>query len=110
MRFIEEVNFTKAIQRFSDNDYALFQKDLALYPEQGDLIRGTGGFRKARMGFPSVGIGKSGGARVIYLYVPQQETIYLVIIYGKSQKKDLSQAEENILRKIADEIRGSLSA
>ncbi|MFZ4116379.1 MAG: hypothetical protein ACOYK6_06610 [Chthoniobacterales bacterium] len=101
MRFIEEVNFTKAIQRFSDSDYALFQQELAAYPEQGDFIRGTGGFRKARMGF------LSGGAHVIYLHVPQQETIYLVIIYGKSQKRDLSHAEENILRKIADEIRNS---
>ena len=66
MEFVEEPNFTKAIQRFPDSDYAAFQEDLAAHPEQGDLVRGTGGFRKARMGFPSAGIGKSGGARVIY--------------------------------------------
>jgi hypothetical protein len=67
IEFVEEPNFTKAIQRFSDSDYAAFQIDLASRPEQGDLLRRTGGYRKARMGFPSAGIGKSGGARVIYL-------------------------------------------
>jgi hypothetical protein len=110
MEFVEESNFTKAIQRFPDSDYAAFQEDLAAYPEQGDLVRGTGGFRKARMGFPSAGIGKSGGARVIYLHAPEQETIYLVMIYGKSQKKDLTREEENALRKAAEQIRNSRRA
>jgi hypothetical protein len=110
MEFVEEPNFTRAIQRFPDSDYAAFQEDLAAHPEQGDLVRGTGGFRKARMGFPSAGIGKSGGARVIYLHAPEQETIYLVMIYGKSQKKDLTREEENALRKAADQIRNSRRA
>ncbi|MDD5198992.1 MAG: type II toxin-antitoxin system RelE/ParE family toxin [Terrimicrobiaceae bacterium] len=110
MEFVEEPNFTKAIQRFPDSDYAAFQSDMQAQPEQGDLLRGTGGFRKARMGFPSAGIGKSGGARVIYLYVPEQETIYLVMIYGKSQKKALTGEEENALRKAADQIRNSRRA
>jgi hypothetical protein len=61
--------------------------------------------RKARMGFPSVGIGKSGGARVIYLHVPEHETNYLVHIYGKSRKSNLTKAEQNTLRQIAHEIR-----
>ena len=46
------------------------------------------------MGFPSAGIGKSGGARVIYLHVPEQETHYLVMIYGKSRKKDLTRKKK----------------
>jgi len=50
MEFVEKPNFTKVIQRFPDSDYAAFQRDLAFHPEQGDLVRGTGGFRKARMG------------------------------------------------------------
>ncbi|MCX6957508.1 MAG: hypothetical protein NT164_03105 [Verrucomicrobiae bacterium] len=110
MQFVEQSHFTKTIQRFSDHDCSLFQDDLVAYPEQGDLIRNSGDFRKVRMGFPSLGIGKSGGARVIYLYVPEQETIYLVMIYGKSQKKDLIREEENSLRKAADEIRSSHSS
>ena len=76
----------------------------------GDLIRGTGGFRKARMGFPSVGIGKSGGARVIYLSIKELQTIILVNIYAKAKKSDLSRTEENEPRHLAGQIRSSLCA
>jgi len=105
MVFVESPEFTKAVLRFPDDDYIYFQIDLAAQPQQGDDMRGCGGFRKARMGFPSVGIGKSGGARVIYLHVPEHETIYLVHIYGKSRKSNLTKAEQNTLRQIAHEIR-----
>ena len=105
MVFVESPEFTKAVLRFPDDDYTHFQLDLAAQPHQGDVMRGCGGFRKARMGFPSVGIGKSGGARVIYFHVPEHETIYLVHIYGKSRKSNLTKAEQNTLRPIAHEIR-----
>ena len=51
----------------SDEEYRRFQNELIEDPERGDLIQGTGGFRKARMRL--AGGGKSGGARVIYLYL-----------------------------------------
>jgi putative transcriptional regulator len=110
MLFIEFPAFTKAILKLPDDDYALFQGQLAADPQQGELIRGTGGFRKARMGFPSAGIGKSGGARAIYLYLPDIQTIVLVTLYAKSKKSDLSQAEENELRHLSTEIRHSLDS
>jgi hypothetical protein len=70
-------------------------------------VAGCGGFRKVRMAFPSAGIGKSGGARVIYLHVPENNSIYLIHIYGKSSKSNLSKSEQNILREIANKIRNS---
>jgi hypothetical protein len=57
------------------------------------------------MAFPSAGVGKSGGARVIYLYLAEQQIIILVTLYVKAKKADLSKAEENELRKISAEIR-----
>jgi hypothetical protein len=110
MLFIEFPAFTKAITKLPDEDYAAFQRELQADPELGDVIRGTGGFRKARMGFPSVGIGKSGGARVIYLPVKELHTIILVTLYAKAKKSDLSRAEENELRLLAAQIRSSLGA
>ena len=107
MEFIESSEFTKQITRFPDEDYRAFQIDLASEPLQGAVMRGCGGFRKARMAFPSAGIGKSGGARVIYLHNPERDEIYLVAIYGKSSKTSLTQAEQNALRKIAHQIRNS---
>jgi hypothetical protein len=108
MLFIEFPAFTKAVTKLPDDDYAIFQNELVADPEQGALIRGTGGFRKARMAFPSAGVGKSGGARVIYLYLAEQQIIVLITLYAKARKEDLSKAEENELRKISAEIRCSL--
>jgi hypothetical protein len=105
MVFVESQAFTKAVSRLPDDDYAKFQQELGADPETGDVMSGCGGFRKARMAFPSAGIGKSGGARVIYLHVPENETIYLVYIYGKSSKSSLTKSEQNELRKIAGQIR-----
>jgi hypothetical protein len=109
MLFIEFPAFTRAVTKLPDDDYAIFQRELLSDPEQGALIRGTGGFRKARMAFPSAGVGKSGGARVIYLYLAEQQIIILVTLYAKAKKADLSKAEENELRAISTEIRRSLS-
>jgi len=108
MLFIEFPAFTKSITKLPDDDYAAFQHDLVADPEQGDLIRGAGGFRKVRMGFPSAGIGKSAGARVIYIYFADLQTIVLVALYAKAKKSDLSKAEENKLRALSAEIRRSL--
>jgi len=108
MLFIEFPAFTKAITKLPDDDYSIFQRDVAADPEQGDLIRGTGGFRKARMGFPSVGIGKSGGVRAIYLYLADLQNIVLVTLYAKAKKSTISDAEKNDLRKLSAEIRRAL--
>jgi hypothetical protein len=108
MLFIEFPAFTRAVTKLPDDDYAIFQLELVADSEEGALIRGTGGFRKARMAFPSAGIGKSGGARVIYLYLAEQQLIVLVTLYAKARKADLSKTEENELRKISAEIRRAL--
>ena len=110
MVFIEFPAFTKAITKLPDDDYVVFQRELLANPEQGDLIRGTGGFRKARMAFPSAGIGKSGGARVIYLYLADLQIAVLVTLYVKAKKSDLSHAEENELQAISAEIRRAFSS
>ena len=108
MLFIEFPAFTRAVTKLPDDDYAIFQRELVSEPEQGALLRGTGGFRKARMAFPSAGVGKSGGARVVYLYLAEQQIIILVTLYAKARKADLNRGEENELRKISAEIRRSL--
>jgi hypothetical protein len=67
MLFIEFPAFTRAVTKLPDDDYTIFQSELVADPEQGVLIRGTGGFRKARMAFPSAGVGKSGGGSFIFI-------------------------------------------
>lgn len=77
---------------------------LAANPEAGDVIAGTGGCRKLR--YASVaGKGKSGGARVIHLYVTTGQKVHLLDIYGKGEKGNLTKAERNELTKLTEMLK-----
>lgn len=67
-----------------------FQNDLLRNPEQGDLLVGCRGLRKTRMALPARG--KGGGARVIYLYLPDDHVLYLFLLFKKSDTANLSKA------------------
>ena len=73
---------------------------LAEHPEAGALIENTGGIRKLR--WARGGKGKSGGVRVIYYYHNEQMPLYLLTIYGKGEKANLSQEEKKQLRHLVD--------
>ena len=104
MRFIEMSMFTKQLVRMMEDDtYRKLQLELASNPEKGRLIQGTGGLRKMRMA--ARGKGKSGGARVIYLYLDQWRVIYLVYVYDKGEAEDLIAAQKKDLRVIAEAIK-----
>ena len=64
-------------------------------------MTGCGGLRKIRFGDPRRQQGKRGGFRVIYLHVPEASWIYLVDIYGKNEKDDLSASEKTVLKRLA---------
>lgn len=67
---VELEAFTRELLRVADEEVLReFQLALAARPEAGDLIRHSGGLRKARMKLS--GRGKSGGARVIDLWLPR---------------------------------------
>jgi hypothetical protein len=76
---------------------------VAADPECGDLIRGTGGFRKVRVA--RKGMGKSGGARVVYIWRNERfPAFFLITVFPKNEKENLSMAERNALKKRADSI------
>lgn len=75
-------------------------------PERGQVMRGTGGFRKMRFARPSRGEGKSGGTRVVYYFIQRKDRIYLLLVYSKAVKDDLTGVEENALRKLARALEG----
>jgi len=81
---------------------ALVVQTVAANTEIGEVIRGTGGFRKFRAARP--GMGKRGGVRVIYIYRNADFPVFLVKVYAKNVKDNLTMAERNILKKTADEI------
>ena len=69
---------------------------LAANPLAGVLIPGTGGARKVR--FAGRGKGKSGGYRVITYYGGEDIPLFLLNIFAKSDKVNLTKAERNQLR------------
>jgi hypothetical protein len=70
---------------------------MATHPDAGDIMQGTGGARKVR--FRGRGKGKSGGYRLITFYAAKDIPVFLLDIYGKGSRADLSPAERNELRK-----------
>ena len=71
-------------------------------PEAGDQIPGTGGARKIR--FAAKGKGKRGGMRVISFYSGEEMPVFLLNVFAKNEKLDLSAAERNELRQILGRI------
>jgi len=79
----------------SDGDRRDVVNYLAAHPKAGDLMEGTGGVRKLRWG--RGGQGKSGGVRVIYYFHSEAMPLYLLTLFAKNERANLSKAERNDL-------------
>lgn len=75
---------------------------LAKNPLAGSVIPCTGGLRKLRWG--SSNKGKRSGSRVIYFFYNQTMPLFLITIFRKNEKIDLSKAEQKILTKMVNEL------
>ncbi|MDP2833288.1 MAG: type II toxin-antitoxin system RelE/ParE family toxin [Pseudomonadota bacterium] len=73
---------------------------LAAHPKAGDLMEATGGVRKLRWG--RGGQGKSGGVRVIYYFHSEAMPLYLLTLFAKSERANLSKAERNDLAELVE--------
>ena len=77
--------------------------DLVAYePTCGDLMPGTAGLRKVRIG--RGGIGKRGGARVVYYFHDDEIPILLLALYAKNEKGDLTSGAIKELAALVKEI------
>jgi len=75
---------------------------LARHPTAGDVIQGTGGVRKLRWRRP--GMGKRGGARVVYYYHDDAMPLYLLLAYAKSAAGDISAEQKRRMADLAVEL------
>ena len=91
--------FSKLVASYLDDDsYRSLQLHLAEDPEVGDVIPGTGGFRKARWADSRRQKGKRGGLRIIYYHFAGDSQIWLMTLYGKGEAANLTPAEKRILK------------
>ena len=80
---------------------------VATDPEAGDLLQGTGGIRKARLA--GRGKGKSGGYRIVWYFGGGDIPVFLLTVFGKGEKANLTQGERNALRALTATLRESLN-
>jgi hypothetical protein len=95
---VELPEYKKQVQKnLSESDSELLINYLAEHPKAGVLIQGTGGIRKLR--WAKNGRGKSGGVRVIYYFHNDSMPLFLLSLFGKNEKANLSHSECNLLSK-----------
>jgi hypothetical protein len=110
-RFVESSGFSDDRRRLerarelSHDDMVALEQSILADPDAGDLVPGTGGLRKIRVGQREVGRGKRGGVRVYYLDLPRRGVTHLVAIFGKREKADLSQAERKAVAALVKRVK-----
>lgn len=92
----------KAARLLSEFERSELITHLSEHPCAGVLIRGTGGIRKLRWAYS--GRGKSGGVRVVYYFHSPMMPLYLLTLFGKSEKSNLSMKERSALSKLVSEL------
>ena len=107
--FSESKPFSKKLDNFLEKnklkkeDFEELKEDLRKNPETGDLVPGAGGLRKVRL--KSISGGKSGGFRICYYDDESRERIFLITIYSKNEKSDLSPADKKLFKELINEIK-----
>lgn len=98
---VELPEYKKKVEKLlSEDENKQIIDYLARNPKSGVLMQGTGGVRKLR--WSKEGTGKSGGVRVIYYYHNELIPLFMLTLFGKNEKANLSKAECNILSKLTN--------
>jgi hypothetical protein len=108
--FIEASAFSRRVDREGAGVLRTIQDELLGNPASGRVIPGTGGLRKLRAADAGRGQGKRGGYRVIYLDIPEAERTYLLALYDKSEKDDLSSDEKRVLKALVETLKAEARA
>ena len=103
--FVELPSFREALDAYGLGDEFLMAVENAIIsnPEAGDMIPETGGARKLR--FKVSNKGKSGGYRIIYVDFISDTVVYLITLYAKSVKKDLSKSEIKDIKRVVKGVK-----
>jgi hypothetical protein len=87
----------------TDAEVKELEDELLANPQAGVVMANTGGVRKVRAAQEQRG--KSGSARVVYLYVPEQATVYFILAFPKNVQGNLTDAQKKQVRAVVAQIR-----
>jgi hypothetical protein len=97
---IETPTFSRLAEDYwTEEERGAFAAFIAVNPDAGDVVPGSGGVRKVRWGL--AGRGKRGGVRVIYYNRLADGEIWLLLVYGKNVRENIP---AHVLRQIKEEI------
>jgi hypothetical protein len=89
---------------FTEEEREALADFIASNPDSGVIIPGSGGVRKLR--WRAGGRGKRGGARVIYYFRDLNMPVFLLAVYAKGEKLNLTMAERNAMQRLVDDLVG----
>lgn len=95
----------QAATLWTEEERTDFVDFIARNPETGDVIPQSGGVRKVR--WSRRGSGKRGGVRVIYFYHDADMPLYLLMIYAKAQRDDLSPDAKRTVQSLVTTLKRS---
>lgn len=106
--FVEMPPFRRRVDEAGFDALAHIQNEMLPRLDHGDLMPGSGGLRKLRVSDPMRGKGKRGGFRIVYLDLPRISRTYLIALYDKDEKIDISEDEKKALRLLSKRIKEEL--
>ena len=110
--FIELPSFTRRwdhdLKLDAENDLCALQLGIMANPKASPVIKGTGGLRKMRFAPERWKSGKSGAARVLYVYFEEFGIVLLCLVYGKGEKENISLAVRKYVKKLIGEVANEL--
>jgi hypothetical protein len=109
--FIELPEFTKrwaALGLDDEDDLSALQLSIMAGPTSAKPIKGTNGIRKLRFAPRKWKSGKSGAARVLYVYFEEYGLVVLCLVYGKNEVDSIFNTVKRYLNKLVGEMKNEL--
>lgn len=106
LRFIQLPLFEKCwdANGLVDDDLQALEMLVMINPDGSPVIRGTGGVRKIRFSAEHWSHGKSKGARVYYLYVPEKGVVFWLFMHMRDEEDFLSEHGTKAIRELVKEV------
>jgi hypothetical protein len=112
LTFVELHGFGDDLKRLAltDDDLHALQVLIMVDPQRAPVMPGTGGLRKLRFAPAQWRTGKSGAARVCYVYLEEWQTVLLVTVYSKDERDDIPPAHRAAYRELIGRIQKEYAA
>ena len=105
-RVVATSRYEREAQRLlTAEERSRMEESIASDPAAHPVVAGTGGVRKAR--WSRRGKGKRGGVRVIYYCFISEHVVYMLSVYSKSERSDMSPADRRAAKRFVEALKNA---